>query len=519
MPLDLLFEISEPKYTNLITGGDVVKTLKPSMWKNIASILLSNHDEWKSSRNMVLFARALTTYPSRSEYYLACQRIIHYMEQNILSVSMIVETMHAEGESEDVLSAIEVLQDNPTIKTLAEVQRLCAVLAEYVKYANVLKVKESFLKAIDLIDDDESNIKNTVDNLYQISNKIVTAYNAAAFTQATSSFDSDNPEEMKNGIAEAKDARSSDKTIITGIRGLNNLLSPGYLSGCLYIYAALPGCYKSGILLQSHIDTCKFNEHIKHTTNGKTPISIYISMENTMAQTIRRVWSLLFPSADLSMFTVDEAMEMINNELTQKGFRSVILYYGYREKSTADLYDIIRGYNDDTHQVVALYLDYIKRIRSARTDAAATNSEKSELHAIMNELKTLASQFDIPVVSGHQLNRAAAAAVDAVVQSGGYAKTAEVLGRSHIGTAWEIMEVADWLAEMNIENDGENKMLMIKAVKQRDLDNKSDVQITAIRHPFLSPESFALRQDIMENCSISTPIYTGKHQLNYMANI
>ena len=98
----------------------------------------------------------------------------------------------------------------------------------------------------------------------------------------------------------------------------------------------------------------------------------------------------------------------------------------------------------------------------------------------------------------------------------------------HKRTAWcsdpcehfgEIVEVADWLAEMNIENDGENKMLMIKAVKQRDLDNKTDVQITAIRHPFLAPDSFALRQDIMENCSISVPIYTGKHQLNYMANI
>ena len=137
----------------------------------------------------------------------------------------------------------------------------------------------------------------------------------------------------------------------------------------------------------------------------------------------------------MSVFTVDEVSEMIKNALEANGTHSVILYYGYREKSTADLYDIIRGFNDDKNQVVALFLDYIKRIRSARTDAAATQSEKSELHAIMNELKTLASQFDIPVVSGHQLNRAAAAAVDAVVQAGGYAKTADALGRSHIGTA------------------------------------------------------------------------------------
>lgn len=497
-----------------------MKTLKSNIWKNIASILASDHDEWKNAKTMVLFARVISTYPAKGTFYLACARMLHYMEQNIRSVSLIIETMRNEGEDEEILSTVEMLNKKPTVTTLAEVQRLCKVLSDYVKYASILKLKDSWIHTLDMIeDDDETNIPKVVESLYHMSNDIVNAYNSAAFHQITSSFDTSNPEQMRNVLAEAKDARSADKTIITGIRGLNNLLSPGYLSGCVYIYAALPGCYKSGILLQSHVDTCKYNEHLKHTTNGKTPISMYISMENTMAQTIRRLWSLLFPTADLSMFSVDEAMEMINNELTQKGFRSVILYYGYREKSTADLYEIIRGFNDDKHVVVALYLDYIKRIRSARTDAAVMSSEKSELHAIMNELKTIASQFDIPIVSGHQLNRAAAQSVDEVVKAGGFGRTADALGRSNVGTAWEIVEVADWLALMNIENDGENKMLVIKAVKQRDLDNSSDVRITAIRHPFLSVESFALRQDIMENCSISVPVYSGKHQLNYMANI
>lgn len=498
-----------------------MKTLRPTMWKNILSVLVSDNKEWKSSKNMVLFAKTISTYPSKSEYYSACERVVHYMEQNVMSIPVMYETMKAEDETDDVIEAFELIRKEPTISTRADVQRLCSVLADYVKYSKILKVKDSFIKCLDIIeDDDETNIKASVDALYKLSSNICKAYESVNYSEVVSSFDTADPDQMKIAIAEAKDVRSSDKTIITGIRALNNLLSPGYLSGCLYIYAALPGCYKSGILLQSHIDTCKYNEHIKNTTGGKKPISMYISMENTMSQTIRRLWSLLFPTADMSMFSVDEIKSMIENSLESNGFRSVILYYGYREKSTADLYEIIRGYNDDDHVVVALYLDYIKRIRSARTDAAATNSEKSELHAIMNELKTIASQFDIPVVSGHQLNRAAAAAVDAVVASGGYSKTSEVLGRSHIGTAWEVVEVADWLAEMNIENDGENKMLMIKAVKQRDIDsNNTDVRITAIRHPFLSTDSFALKQDIMENCSISIPIYTGKQQLNYMANI
>ena len=464
---------------------------------------------------------AITTYPSKGGFYLSCERLLHYMEQNIRSVPLIIETMKEEGEDEEIISNVELLHKKPTVTTLAEVQRLCRMVADYVKWSRILKVKDSFIHALDIIEEDnEDNLHSTIETLYKMSNEIVSAYNSATFTAATSTFDTSNKEQMKAVLAETIDSRSSNKTIITGIRMLNNMLSPGYLSGCVYIYTALPGCYKSGMLLQSHIDTCKYNEHIKQTTGGRTPVSMYISMENTMTQTIRRLWSLLFPTSDLSVFSPDEAAEMIDKELGSKGFRSVILYYGYREKSTADLYEIIRQYTDENNVVVALYLDYIKRIRSARTDAAAMSSEKSELHAIMNELKALASQFDIPVVSGHQLNRAAASAVDAVVQNGGYGKTIDAMGRSNVGTAWEVMEVADWLVVQNIENDGETKRLVVKAVKQRDLDTQnSDIRVTAFKHPFLSPESFALRQDIMENCSISIPVYSGKHQLNYMANI
>ena len=73
---------------------------------------------------------------------------------------------------------------------------------------------------------------------------------------------------------------------------------------------------------------------------------------------------------------------------------------------------------------------------------------------------------------------------------------------------------------INVENNGETKMLMIKAAKQRDIDSKAtDSNVIAIRHPFLSPQSFALKDDIMENVSLSIPIYYAKNKINYMASI
>ena len=223
----------------------------------------------------------------------------------------------------------------------------------------------------------------------------------------------------------------------------------------------------------------------------------------------------------MDSYSVDEVVEMINSKLNSKGVRSVLLYYGYREKSTADLANIIRSFNTETTEVVAVFFDYIKRIRPARTDAATTSSEKGELNAIMNELKLMTIQFNIPIITGHQLNRMAASAVDNLVQHGGYNKTSEVLGRSQIGSAFEVLEVADFLGIINIENNGERKDLMIKAAKRRDTqkDQTGGSDITAIRHPFYAQDSFALQPDIMENVSLSQPIFFGKQLQNFVANI
>ena len=414
-----------------------MKTLRTALYKDIASILCNPKSELKTSQTLVLFSRALSTYPSKSVYCLAAHRIISYIEKNINSINLILEIMREEGEDQEIIDTIEQLMNNPSIRTQAECVRLCKLLADYVKWARILKVKDSFIKTLDIIDsdDDPVDMKDHIEMLHKAAQEIEVAYNTANISEVSHTFDSSDPDAMKIVVADAKDARSPDKCIITGIRGLNNLLSPGYLSGCLYIYAALPGNYKSGILLKSHVDTLRYNEHIKNTTGGKTPISMYISMENTMAQTVRRLWSILFPTADMSMFSVDEITEMMNNELTANGMRSVILYYGYREKSTKDLETIIRSYNNDSNEVVAVYLDYIKRIRPARTDNAATASEKSELHAIMNELKTICAEFNIPIVSGHQLNREAARQVDDIVRNGGFNKTDQAMGRANVSVA------------------------------------------------------------------------------------
>lgn len=494
--------------------------LKNNIYRDMLSILVSNQQGICNQQTVALFSRTLSEYPSKSIEYLSAQRVLYYLERNINSVSLIIESMRDEGEDEEIVATVEMLNREPTVKTTAEATRLCAIISDYIKYARLLRVKNAFIQSFDMLEDDDStNIKQTVDTMYKLANEVSQAYNVATVSSVSHTFDSDDEEGMEYVVAETQASRAPDKIIITGIKLLNKLLSPGYLPGYLYVYAALPSNYKSGILLESHVDTCRFNQHIKNTTDGKIPISMYISMENNMAQTIRRLWAILYPGADMSVFSAKEVTEMINTALTSNGMRSVILYYGYREKSTTDLSNIIRSYNDEKHQVVALYFDYIKRIRPGRTDAAATSSEKAELNAIMNELKLMSIQFDIPIVTGHQLNRMAQQAIDNMIQNGGYNKSNEVLNRSQIGSAFEVVEVADWMGLMQVENHRDMKMLMIKAVKQRDKESNEDDNFDAIRHPFVSPDSFALKPDLTEKIALSDPLYQGRQHTNFVKDI
>ena len=106
-----------------------------------------------------------------------------------------------------------------------------------------------------------------------------------------------------------------------------------------------------------------------------------------------------------------------------------------------------------------------------------------------------------------------------MVQKGGYDKTDEAIGRSNTGSAWEVMEIADVCFVQNVENNGESKMLMIKAVKRRDMIGDENADIIGIRHPFISTQSFALTPDLEEPCAISIPIYSGKRVCNYLAAV
>ena len=111
----------------------------------------------------------------------------------------------------------------------------------------------------------------------------------------------------------------------------------------------------------------------------------------------------------------------------------ITVYKPNRSISTADIRNFIEELEEENIEVIMLCFDYIKRIRPFEK----ASNEKEELKNVTNELRNIAIDFDIPIVTAAQLNRQAATIINNVVRSG-KADALKEIDSSLIGSAWEI---------------------------------------------------------------------------------
>ena len=124
---------------------------------------------------------------------------------------------------------------------------------------------------------------------------------------------------------------------------------------------------------------------------------------------------------------------------------------------------------------------------------------KMELNRVINELKALAVLQDIPVVTAHQMNRAAAATVDAAIKQG-KGDTGKLVGRENVGDAFEVVESNDWAAVVNIEYkpQTDDRYMTINVIKRRRIDasDSSMAKYTYLAHPFAKNNGLRLLDDL-----------------------
>lgn len=303
-------------------------------------------------------------------------------------------------------------------------------------------------------------------------------------------------------------AQKPSAILQTGIRSLNAILGPGFRGGKLYTILGMSGKFKSGTLLNLADQITKFNPSLEKVVNGKRNTLLFITMENSIEETIERLYGMYADETDNYMNSTPEQVieilrtkgKFIINDETSDGIAIEIRYYANMEINTADLYRIIDDMENNNQHVIGLILDYIKRINSVYQHHG---DETVRVTYVAKELKTLALTYDIPVITAQQINRMGNATVDAAMRNDKH-DLIRYVGNSDIGGAWSVIEESDWVAIINLEKHVKTDKLYLTIKRTKNRSGKSDVtMMDYFNHPFTNDRSLKLMTDVDKDASVS----------------
>ena len=262
---------------------------------------------------------------------------------------------------------------------------------------------------------------------------------------------------------------SPNNVLTFGTHALNLLFGGGLQSTRVYVLLGLPGERKSSTLLELAIQIKKYNKGYKCADPTKKPCIVLFSMENSVLETVERMYSMLTLRHLKEEFNEEDAVK----QFKQSGFHVssddpidiFILFRPNLSEDTSYMYDIIDNLYDEGYEVICMFQDYAMRIKAA--DKVANKELRFQLGAVINEFKTLATLKNIPVVTASQLNREASNNIDnARIRN--KSDLVRLLGRGNVGESTMIINNSDWVALIAPEVTADKKTYLgIQRVKSR----------------------------------------------------
>ena len=231
----------------------------------------------------------------------------------------------------------------------------------------------------------------------------------------------------------------------TGMQAFNNIISGGFENGRIYLLFGLPGEGKSMTMLNLALQLKKFNRDYKPKDPAKRPCIVYLTMENSLEETIERAHGILVAKD----FDRKLSLEELTAQFKNNGFAVtdddpidiVIKYIPANTVDTDYVYALYDELADSNKEVICMVQDYIKRIKCRDFEVLGKDPYMA-LGSVVDEFKQFAIDKDIPVITASQLNREAAKAIDEGRKISRN-NLVECVGRNNIGESIKILENID----------------------------------------------------------------------------
>lgn len=304
---------------------------------------------------------------------------------------------------------------------------------------------------------------------------------------------------LKDGILQERlteiqqELNSQYRKLVTGMQGVNQILGGGFENTRCYLFLGVAGIGKSLSLLNMAYQIKKYNTNFKPKDPTKIPCIVYLTMENTVTETVDRLFKMA-TGDDIREFTIEEAVEKLRMDgelyLTDDSPIDIIVkYQPNRSVDTGYLYTLTEDLEDEGYEVICMIQDHVKRIRSTTNQPDV----RLELGDVINEMKTFAILKDIPMITVAHLNREGARVVDAS-QTKTNSDLTRLLGRSNIGESLLMLDNVDYAAIINKEYDNDGNLYMVfKNIKER-----FQTMRNYVCQPFHKENTLKLIEDLYE---------------------
>lgn len=352
----------------------------------------------------------------------------------------------------------------------AEIDWINETVSSAIKYAFIYERVDPMIELWQRFKNaDYRSVSEISSEIEAATSELNTLFRKAKVESSTERAFSLTPEVMESVMTDAwQEVTSSYRKLITGMQGFNQLIGGGFENTRVYLLLGITGVGKSMTLVNLAYQLKKYNKGFKPKDPTKRPCVLYVTMENTVVETIQRLFQICTGEEFAKQSSPQEAINKLRAEgelyLTDESPVDIIIkFVPNKSVDTSYLYTLVEDLEDEGYEVIALLQDHAKRIRSTLKNPDV----RLELGDVINEFKTFAMLKDIPVISNSHLNREGARVIDA--NSGkSKADLTRMLGKSNIGESLLMLDNVDYACIINYEYDNENQKYMVfKEIKTR----------------------------------------------------
>ena len=304
---------------------------------------------------------------------------------------------------------------------------------------------------------------------------------------------------------QAQHKKRNGPSVRTGLQGMNRMLGPmGSMAyGESVAFAARSHNYKSGMLMDITRWQCVYNKPPE--TGTKTPVVLFISLENEIAENLQQIYVKLFCNLYHKSpvgFKDDEIVEFVMRKLGVNGFQLLMFRrmgeaFGYRQ-----FVELVERIEKNGCKVVSVILDYVTLCKRDSDDTTKASNDAKQIQLMYAKFKDFCAHKDMLFVTGLQLDSEASR-----LAASGQTSIVKKMNESHLSDAKSLKKECDCLIFMEIENNHKGvPWLTMKIDKHRYVLQDTPVEDRFVAYQYLG--ELGILDDIEGKDMSSRDIYS-----------